>query len=120
MERKTATPLDISLVVAAADVVGRYANQNPMSKMELAIMIADVHSLLVERVDWGPEFALRLTVVMARPKRLLSLGFSRKPTKSRQKRKPRICPRRSLRPPSQAREKMHFATITSLRNRMRS
>jgi predicted transcriptional regulator len=55
MERKTATPLDISLVVAAADVVGRYASQNPMSKMELAIMIADVHSLLVERVDSGPR-----------------------------------------------------------------
>jgi predicted transcriptional regulator len=55
MERKTATPLDISLVVAAADVVGRYATQNPMSKMELAIMIADVHSLLVERVDSGPR-----------------------------------------------------------------
>ena len=55
MERKTATPLDISLVVAAADVVGRYATQNPMSKMELAIMIADVHSLLVERVNSGPR-----------------------------------------------------------------
>ena len=55
MERKPATPQDIALVVAAADVVGRYASQNPMTKMELAIMIADMHALLVERVDAGPR-----------------------------------------------------------------
>ena len=55
MERKPATAQDIALVVAAADVVGRYASQNPMTKMELAIMIADMHALLVERVDAGPR-----------------------------------------------------------------
>ena len=55
MERKPATPHDIALVVAAADIVGRYASKNAMSKMELAIMIADMHALLVERVEAGPR-----------------------------------------------------------------
>lgn len=55
MERKPATAQDIALVVAAADIVGRYASKNAMTKMELAIMIAEMHALLVERVEAGPR-----------------------------------------------------------------
>jgi predicted transcriptional regulator len=55
MERKPATAQDIALVVAAANVAARYASQNKLNKMELGMMIADIHSLLVDRVDHGPR-----------------------------------------------------------------
>ncbi len=55
MERKPPTAQDIALVVAAADVAARYASQNAMTKMELGMMIADIHSQLVDSVDHGPR-----------------------------------------------------------------
>jgi predicted transcriptional regulator len=58
MDRKPATTQDIALVVAAADVAARFASRNAMSKTELGMMIADVHALLVDRVDNGPRASM--------------------------------------------------------------
>jgi predicted transcriptional regulator len=60
MERKPATAQDVALVVAAADLVARYASQNPMSQMQLGTMIADMHALLVDRVDNGPRARIEI------------------------------------------------------------
>lgn len=55
MVRKPASSLDVALVLAAAEVAAKYASHTALSKLELTLAIADIHALLVDRVDNGPR-----------------------------------------------------------------
>lgn len=82
MTRSPANAQDVALVVAAADFVARYASQNALTQMQIGTMIADVHAILVDRLNHGPRVAIDAPPQLAptaRVERSSAAGMSEKP-----------------------------------------